>query len=93
MVHRCGPGSIPRPGITCGLSLLSVLIEGFLCVLRFSSLHKNQHAKFQLSLDACMPSKQVLELFGITWINKLPFIFTVRFGIHCTFVSFCRCLG
>ena len=23
--HECGPGSIPRPGVTCGLSLLLVL--------------------------------------------------------------------
>ena len=23
--HRCGPGSIPEPGVTCGLSLLLVL--------------------------------------------------------------------
>ena len=44
--HRCGPGSIPGPGVTCGLSLLLVLIPAprvFLRVLRFSSLHKNQH--------------------------------------------------
>ena len=24
--HRCGPGSIPGPGVTCGLSLLLVLV-------------------------------------------------------------------
>ena len=45
--HRCGPaGSIPGPGVTCGLSLLLVLVPAprvFLRVLRFSSLHKNQH--------------------------------------------------
>ena len=23
--HQCGPGSIPRPGVICGLSLLLVL--------------------------------------------------------------------
>ena len=37
---------IPGPGVTCGLSLLSVLIPAprvFLRVLRFSSIHKNQH--------------------------------------------------
>ena len=48
--HRCGLGSIPGPGITCGLSLLLVLVPAprvFLRVLRFSSLHKNQHSKFQ----------------------------------------------
>ena len=44
--HQRGPGSILRPGITCGLSLLLVLVPAprvFLRVLRFSSLHKNQH--------------------------------------------------
>ena len=68
--HRCGPGSNPAPG----LSLLLVLVLAprvFLRVLRFSSLHKNQHAKFQLALNARMPSKRVLEPLGITWINKL----------------------
>ena len=48
--HHCGPGSIPGPGATCGLSLLLVLVPAprvFLRVLRFSSLHKNQHSKFQ----------------------------------------------
>ena len=44
--HQCGPGSIPGPGVICGLSLLVVLVLAprvFLRVLRFSSLHKNQH--------------------------------------------------
>ena len=48
--HRCDPGLIPGPGVTCGLSLLLVLVPAprvFLQVLRFSSLHKNQHSKFQ----------------------------------------------
>ena len=45
--HQCGPGSIPGPG----LSLLLVLVPAprvFLRVLRFSSLHKNQH--FQIPI-------------------------------------------
>ena len=35
--HRCGPGSIPRLGVTCGLSLLVLYSapRGFLRVLRF----------------------------------------------------------
>ena len=44
--NRCGSGSTPGPGVTCGLSLLLVLYSAlsvFLGVLRFSSLHKNQH--------------------------------------------------
>ena len=49
--HQCGPGSIPGPGVICGLRLLLVLILAprvFLRVLRFSSLHKNQH--FQIPI-------------------------------------------
>ena len=49
---RCGPGSIPGPGVTCGLSLLFVLVPTprvFLRVFWFSSLHKNPHSKFQFN--------------------------------------------
>ena len=48
--HQCPPGSIPGLDVICGLSLLLVLVLAprvFLRVLRFSSLHKNQH--FQIS--------------------------------------------
>ena len=44
--HQCALGSISRPGVICGLSLLLVLIPAprvFLRVLQFSSLLKNQH--------------------------------------------------
>ena len=45
--HQCDPGSIPGPDVISGLSLLLVLVLArprvFLRVLRFSSLHKNQH--------------------------------------------------
>ena len=36
------------PSAICGLSLLLILalLQGFLQVLQFSSLHKNQHSKF-----------------------------------------------
>ena len=49
--HQCGPGSIPGLGVICGLSLLLVLVPAprvFLRVLRFFSLHKNQH--FQIPI-------------------------------------------
>ena len=49
---HCGPGSIPGPGVTCGLSLLFVLVPTprvFLLVFWFSSLHKNPHSKFQFN--------------------------------------------
>ena len=40
--HQCGLGSIPGPGVICGLSLLLVLdpIPKVFLVLKFSSLHK-----------------------------------------------------
>ena len=49
--HQSGPGSIPDLGAICGLSFSSVLVPTqrvFLRVLRFSSLHKNQH--FQIPI-------------------------------------------
>ena len=49
--HQCGQGLIPGLNVTCGLSLLLVLIPVpriFLHVLWFSSLHKNQH--FQIPI-------------------------------------------
>ena len=58
--HQCGPGSIPGLGTICGLSLLLLLVSAlrvFLRVLRFSSLHKNQHSKFQFD-QACMDTFQ-----------------------------------
>ena len=53
--HQCGTGSIPGPGVICGLSLLLVLSLAprvFLRVLRFSSLRKNQHSKFQFDTES-----------------------------------------
>ena len=53
--HQCGTGSIPGPGVICGLSLLLVLSLSprvFLRVLRFSSLRKNQHSKFQFDTES-----------------------------------------
>ena len=51
--QQCGPGSIPDPGIICGLSLLlvlSLLREVFLRVLQFSPLLKNQHCQIPIQL-------------------------------------------
>ena len=53
--HQCGSGSIPGPGVICGLSLLLVLSLAprvFLRVLRISSLRKNQHSKFQFDTES-----------------------------------------
>ena len=60
--HQCGPGSIPGPGVICGLSLLLVLVPAprvFLRVLRFSSLHKNQH--FQIPIRSGIRGPQVCQ--------------------------------
>ena len=58
--HQCDPGSIPGPGVICGLSLLLVLVLAlrvFLLVILFSSLHKNQH--FQISIRSGIRESQI----------------------------------
>lgn len=53
--HCCDLGWIPRPCVTCGSSLSGIFILAqwvFLQVLEFSSPYKNQHSKFQVSLEA-----------------------------------------
>ena len=66
-----GPGSIPGPGATCGLSLLLVLVPDPRVFLRRStcaSLHKDQHSKFQLdppiNLDHHAMLKCALQVFS-----------------------------
>ena len=51
--HRCGPGSIFRSGVICGLSLLVLYStpRGFLRVLRFPLFLKK--TSISLSLDLC----------------------------------------
>ena len=43
--HQCGPGSIPRTGVKCGLSLLVLFsaTRGFLRELRFPLSSKDHH--------------------------------------------------
>ena len=43
--HQCGPGSIPRSGVICGLSLMVLFSapRGFLRVLRFPLSSKTHH--------------------------------------------------
>ena len=53
--HQGGLGSIPRPGVICGLSLLlvlSLLQEVFLRVLRFPLSLKTSIPKFQLNQES-----------------------------------------
>ena len=65
--YQCGPGSIPRLGVICGLSLLVLYsaVRGFPGVLQFSPLLKNQHLMlFDLSyfqFTECPSSASVLE--------------------------------
>ena len=60
--HQCGLGSIPGPGVICGLCLLLVLVPAprvFLRVLRFSSLHKNQ--QLQIPIRSGIRGPQVCQ--------------------------------
>ncbi len=73
-----------RPGAICGLSLLLVLVPAprvFLRVFRFSSLHKNQHSKFQFDLGCTYTSLRAPELFCVTWVNKLQLHFFMFAGL------------
>ena len=84
--HQCVPGSIPRPGVICGLSLLLVLALAprvFLRVLRFSSLLKNQHfysignsRATDLSVEDCyvLPSLNKVNLFILFYLFLVPII-------------------
>ena len=69
-----GPGPEPGPGVICGLSLLLVLfsaLRGFLRVLQFSHLLKNQKI-----LECTGISERVLANFlGVPWVNKSTDIF------------------
>ena len=73
----CGLGSIPGHGVTCRLSCcwFSSLLRGFLSGSSGfpPSKKTNTPNHVQLGLNACLPSKRILELFGVTWIKKLPF--------------------
>ena len=64
--HQCGPGVTPGLGFICGLSLLLVLALAprvFLNILRFSSLHKNQHFKFKFDPETMERISHSLLLF------------------------------
>lgn len=66
--HCCGLGTVPEPGLTCGSSLFLVVVLAptvFLRVLWFSSLHKNQHGKFQVGHDAGTLLNKFFELLCV----------------------------
>ena len=64
--HQCGPGSIPRSGVKCGLSLLVLYSapRGFLRILRFPLFSKTS-----IWLDLCSSARTARHL------NKVPFLF------------------
>ena len=65
MRHQCGPGSIPRLGAICGLSLLVLYSapRGFLRVLRFPLSSK---IKVMFKVKHKLPPKNILDLFSET---------------------------
>ena len=75
-----GPGLIPRHGVTCGLSLLPVLVLAprvFLRVLRrgFLPLCINQHSKFQFDMETVDKKSHLVECS----FSKCPFIYFILF--------------
>ena len=66
----------PGPGVSCGLSLLLVLVPNprvFLRILRFSSLHKSQRSKFQFDLEMRATGLSALLLVSpsLNKVNKV----------------------
>ena len=62
--HHCGLSMIPRPGVTCGLSLLLILLLAprvFLQVLLVSLLHKNGHFQFIFDLGTVEKMSHLVE--------------------------------
>ena len=65
----------PGPGVKCVLCFLLVLIPApwvFLLVLCFSSIHKNQHPKFQFHLETVDKKSHLVEC---TLLNPISFLF------------------
>ncbi len=82
--HQCGPGLIPRHGDICGLNLLLVLVFAlrvFLRVLRFSSLHKNQHFRL-IPIRSGIHGPTSLKLQSSLCLNKgnLFYLFILSFA-------------
>ena len=69
--HQCVPGSIPGPGVICGLSLLLVLYSaprGFLRVLRFSHF---SHEPLARVIVQALPALDVKFTFTFTFTFTL----------------------
>ena len=75
--HQCDLGSIPRPGImwvefVVGFCYCS---EGFLQVLRFSILLKNQHLNSNMIGNLRGTGWLIARLLCATLIKESPFIY------------------
>ena len=93
--HQCVPGSIPGPGVICGLSLLLVLFlapRGFFPgtpVFPLSS--KTNISKFQFDLDYCQalyhePLTRVIARALPVFDVKFTFIY-LFYAPSCTFIN------
>ena len=73
--HQCDPGSIPGPGVICGLSLLLVLysaLRGFSPGTPvFSSPQKPTFTNSNWTLECTGISNEFLRTPGAPWVNKL----------------------
>ena len=73
--HQYVSGSIPGPGVICGLSLLLVLVLAprvFLRVFRFSSLLKNQHFQIPIRSGIWWPRAfQSKDCYVLPSLNKV----------------------
>ena len=89
--HRCGLGSIPGPGVTCGLRLLLVLVPAprvIFPVLRFSSIPQNHNSKFQFDLVKRATGLSALfKLYMKTsnWKNDFKLLYSTC-GNACAFI-------
>ena len=78
--HQCGPGSIPGPGVLCGLSLLLVLYSAPRGFARFSPLLKNQH--FQIPIRSWNAQTFLNEFLRTPWCSvgkQITFTFILTF--------------
>ena len=97
--HQCGLGSIPRPDVICGLSLLlvlSLLREVFLRVLQFSIFASPQKATF-LNSNSIRNSRAtglaVARQLSVTLVKQSRFIYLFILLINETRKPFhCRVL-
>ena len=84
--HQCVPGSIPGPGVMCGLSLLLVLYSaprGFSAGTPVSPLLKNQHFQIAIRSGNARPRlNEFFELLGAPWVNKLHLFFYSKCKIN-----------